>query len=267
MESGLLSVSIIGLIAFAVSMLTLFSGFGLGTLLMPAFAVLFPVEVAVAATAVVHALNNLFKVGLLYRSAVLHVLVYFGLPAVGTAFVGALLLSELSQQPPVFIWQLGEREAVITPLKAVMGSLIVVFGVIELLPPLRSLRLSPRWLSLGGALSGFFGGLSGHQGALRAAFLSTLNLSPPSFTATQAVLACMVDAARLVVYGGAFFAGRMAGVSSREQWTLVGFATCCAFGGTLLGKQLLPSVTMAGVRVITGILLLVVGAGLGSGLI
>jgi hypothetical protein len=33
--------------------LTLFSGFGLGTVLMPAFAVFFPVPTAIAATAVV----------------------------------------------------------------------------------------------------------------------------------------------------------------------------------------------------------------------
>lgn len=46
------------LTALVVSGLTLFSGFGLGTLLMPAFAVFFPVEVAVAATAVVHLATN-----------------------------------------------------------------------------------------------------------------------------------------------------------------------------------------------------------------
>ena len=40
MESGLLSVFSIGSVAFGVSALTLFSGFGLGTLLMPAFALL-----------------------------------------------------------------------------------------------------------------------------------------------------------------------------------------------------------------------------------
>jgi hypothetical protein len=39
-------------VAFAVSGLTLFPGFGLGTLLMPAFALFFPIEVAVAATAI-----------------------------------------------------------------------------------------------------------------------------------------------------------------------------------------------------------------------
>ncbi len=48
--------------AVIVAALTLFSGFGLGTILMPAFALFFPIEVAVAATAVVHLANNLFKV-------------------------------------------------------------------------------------------------------------------------------------------------------------------------------------------------------------
>ena len=54
---------LIGLVAFLASGLTLYSGFGLGTVLLPAFALFFPVEVAVAATGTVHLLNNLFKGG------------------------------------------------------------------------------------------------------------------------------------------------------------------------------------------------------------
>lgn len=47
--------------AFVASGVTLFSGFGLGTvLLMPVFAVFFPVP-AIVLTAIVHFLNNLFK--------------------------------------------------------------------------------------------------------------------------------------------------------------------------------------------------------------
>ena len=42
-----MSYFIICTVAFAVSGLTLFSGFGLGTLLMPAFALFFPIEVVV----------------------------------------------------------------------------------------------------------------------------------------------------------------------------------------------------------------------------
>jgi len=46
--------ALIAITALVISGLTLFSGFGLGTVLMPAFAVLFPVPTAIAATAVVH---------------------------------------------------------------------------------------------------------------------------------------------------------------------------------------------------------------------
>jgi uncharacterized membrane protein YfcA len=48
-------------VALAASLLTFFSGFGLGTLLLPAFALVFPLDVAVAATALVHLANNVSK--------------------------------------------------------------------------------------------------------------------------------------------------------------------------------------------------------------
>jgi uncharacterized protein len=49
--------------------LTLFSGFGLGTILTPVFALFFPVPAAIAMTAVVHLANNVFKIGLVGRDA------------------------------------------------------------------------------------------------------------------------------------------------------------------------------------------------------
>ncbi len=257
----------IAAVAFAVSFLTLFSGFGLGTLLLPAFALVFPLDVAVAATAVVHMFNNIFKVGLLYRHAVPRVLIRFGIPAVLAAFVGAAILTGLAGQEPLLIWHLGPREAVVEPISLVMGLLILTFATLDLVPRMKSVRFDPRWLPLGGTLSGFFGGLSGHQGALRAAFLAPLELSPAAFASTQAVLATMVDASRLLIYGAAFFAGRMAGVSTRSQWALVGVATFSAFGGALLGRRLLQKVTVGMVRTITGCLLLLIGAGMASGLL
>jgi len=75
------------LVALLVSALTLFSGFGLGTVLMPAFALFFPVPVAIAATAVVHLANNLFKVSLVGRKANWLVVVKFALPGAAAAIV------------------------------------------------------------------------------------------------------------------------------------------------------------------------------------
>lgn len=56
---GWLELIILGGAAFAAAGLTFFSGFGLGTVLMPVLAVFFSVELATMMTAVVHLLNNL----------------------------------------------------------------------------------------------------------------------------------------------------------------------------------------------------------------
>ncbi len=256
----------VGLAALGVSLLTLFSGFGLGTLLMPVFALFFPVEVAVASTAVVHAANNLFKVGLLARAAPPAVLLRFGVPAVAASFAGALALASLAQQPTLATWSFAGRPAHVTPIKLVMGLLVLGFSLFELAPGLRSLRAPLRWLPLGGVLSGFFGGLSGHQGALRAVFLAPLGLSPTQFASTQAILALGVDAARLLVYGGSFLALSSGDGEDAIPWDLVGVATVCAFAGAYLGKQLLPHVTVAALHTVVGGLLLVVGLALALGI-
>jgi uncharacterized membrane protein YfcA len=198
---------VIPLAAFCASLLTLYSGFGLGTLLMPVFALFFPVEVAVGATAVVHAMNNVAKAALLGKLADRSLVARFGLPALAGSFAGAGALSMMAETPPLLAYTLGPHVATITPLKLVMGVLILVFALFELIPPLRRWQVQQQHLVVGGLLSGFFGGLSGHQGALRSAFLVRAGGTPESFVGTNAMIALMVDAARLLVYGSAFLLG------------------------------------------------------------
>jgi hypothetical protein len=182
-----------------VSGLTLFSGFGLGTLLMPVFALFFPVEVAVAATAVVHGANNVLKTALLGRNADWGIVLRFGVPAVLAAFAGTGALGLLSEMAPLATYTLGPRTAAVTPLKLLMGALMAAFALFELLPRLRGLEFDRSLLTVGRLLSGFFGGLSGHQGALRSAFLAKVGITTPAFVGTNAVIGLAVDLARLGV--------------------------------------------------------------------
>lgn len=247
--------------ALAASALTLFSGFGLGTLLMPVVAVFFPLDVAIAITAVVHLANNLFKLALLGREANAGVLLRFGLPAIAAAFAGALLLGWLSDAQPVLRYSTLGRELAVTPVKLVVGLLIISFVALELSPRFAALAIDRKYLPLGGLASGFFGGLSGHQGAFRSMFLIKAGLGKEAFIATGVVIAVMVDLARLSIYSG-HLSGR-----ADLDWTLVSAACVSAFLGAYLGRKWLEKITMQTVRYIVSGLLLLVGLGLVSGLV
>jgi uncharacterized membrane protein YfcA len=90
-----MDILVVAIVAALASALTLFSGFGLGTILLPAFALFFPAPVAVAATGVVHLLNNLFKGSLFWKRADWPTIFRFGFPAVPAAIVGAWMLTLL----------------------------------------------------------------------------------------------------------------------------------------------------------------------------
>jgi len=252
-------------VALGVSWLTLFSGFGLGTVLMPAFALFFPVPVAVAATAVVHLANNLFKTALVGRKADWPVVAKFALPGAAAAMLGAMLLNVFASLPPVSSYQLGGKTHEIALVELVIGVLIVGFAFLDLLPRFEKLAFDRKYLPVGGLISGFFGGLSGIQGALRSAFLIKVGLEKESFIGTGTVSAVIVDVARLVVYGLSFYTTTFTKVAP-GMGGLILAATLAAFVGSFFGTQLMKKVTLRTIQIFVGVMLIVVGAGMASGL-
>ncbi len=257
----------VALAAGATAILTLFSGFGLGTLLLPVFAIFFPLEIAVAATAVVHLANNIFKLFLLGRYARRDIVLRFGLPAAGAAFVGAYTLDRLAHLVPVTTYVLGGRPHAITPVGLALGVLIAVFAILDLVPERQTSAIAPRRLWIGGLLSGFFGGLSGHQGALRAAFLSRSGLSRDAFLGSSVTCAVLVDVARLSVYGVGFFGHRFDALVSGDGRRLVIVAALAAFAGSFVGARLVRKVTLRVLQRCVAVGLLVLAVAIGSGLV
>ncbi len=79
---------IIGGVSLLTAILTFFSGFGVGTILTPIFVIFFPIDIAIAMTAIVHFSNNVFKFGLTYKNIDKKVLLKFGVPAIPFAILG-----------------------------------------------------------------------------------------------------------------------------------------------------------------------------------
>jgi uncharacterized protein len=254
-------VFIICLTAFVVGGLTLYAGFGLGTMLMPVIALFVPIQTAITVTAVVHFLTNIAKLALVGRHADTHVILRFGLPASLAASAGAWVLGWLSGLTSVVHYQLLGHQFEVLPVKAVIAVLLLGFVLLELRNE-AALQIERRYLPLGGVVSGFFGGLSGHQGAFRSAFLAKSGLTKHQFLGTSVVIACLVDLSRLVMYSTTLSLQRLG-----EQSVALLAIVASALLGTVLAARYIEKVTMKTIRTLIATLLMSIALGLGTGLL
>jgi uncharacterized membrane protein YfcA len=149
-------------------------------------------------------------------------------------------------------------------IKLIVGSLIIAFASIELIPRLSNMTFDRKYLFHGGLLSGFIGGLSGNQGALRSAFLIKSGLSKEAFIGTGTVSAVIIDAARLLVYGVTFHTSRTSELN--DIWGLVAAATLAAFLGSFIGARLIKKITFTVIQIIVGAMMILAGIGMATGL-
>ncbi|HET9385622.1 MAG TPA: sulfite exporter TauE/SafE family protein [Gemmatimonadales bacterium] len=257
-----MSYLVICAVAFLASGLTFFSGFGLGTLLLPAFALFFAIGQAVALTAVVHFLNGVFKLVLVGRHIDRAVVLRFGVPAIAGAFAGAWLLVWLSGSGAWVTYTLFGRTMELAPAKLIVGLMLLFFACAEMLPWFRSVSFPSRYQPLGGLLSGFFGGLAGMQGALRSAFLIKAGLAKEAYVATGAAIAFLIDVSRLTVYSRLILEQR-AGLDHG----VLAAAIVAALLGSVLGNHYLPKATIRGMQAIVAVMLFAVALGLITGLL
>ncbi len=253
---------IISVAAFFTAILTFFSGFGLGTILTPIFMLFFPVELAIALTGVVHFFNNVFKIFLVGKDANFSVVLRFGIPAVIAAFLGAWLLIKIPDSAPLFEYTIAEKSFVVFPVKFLIAIILICFAIMDLVPYFSNLQFSKSKLPLGGLLSGFFGGLSGNQGALRTAFLIKAGLSKEAFVGTAVVISTLVDFTRLGVYASNFSsAGLM------DNTPLILMATLSAISGAIIGKLLFKKIKLRNLQILVAIMLIAISIALALGMV
>jgi uncharacterized protein len=224
---------------FLGALATFFTGFGLNTILVPVFMIYFDAPLAVLMAGIVHLCNNILKVALTARSINWNLFRNFGLPALLFAFIGAQLLNTV-------------KDTIGPQLTPVFGGIFILFALLELFN--WKLPLQGPWaMRIGGILSGFFGGFSGHQGALRALFLSKLKMKPIVFVATTAFISLLVDLTRVSVYfSGSWF-------SNYYPTYIMLYCVPSALAGTLIGRKYIQKVNHAKLSIIVGVALLAMG--------
>lgn len=249
-------------IALVASVLTFFSGFGLGTILLPAMAIFYPLPIAIVLTGIVHFINGIFKVFLLRKHINFQILLKFGLLAIPFAFLGAWILTRLEQGSELFNYTILGKQFSVSPLNLIVGILMMGFTILEISPRFKNISVDKKYLPLGGAISGFFGGLTGHQGAFRSMFLIKANLSKEQFVATGAAFSLFVDLTRLSVY-----LKNISTINLQENAPFLSWAIGAAALGVIIGDRLLRKVDIKFVKYLVSVSLLVLGVLIAAGII
>ena len=179
-----LIVFIITLGAFIAAALTVPAGFGLSTMLTPLVLFIVSPHEAVAIVAIIHGAHNGWKLIVLKEHVDFEAFKRYGIWLVIGAVGGALLQSQVPQDP----------------LLLIIGIFLVILPILTISEGWTGYRIPEANDRIGGFGSGFMGGLSGHQGALRAMFLKRRLSDKMSSAATVSVLALCVDLTRIPVY-------------------------------------------------------------------
>ncbi len=100
---------------------------------------------------------------------------------------------------------------------------------------------------------------------MRSAFLIKSWLEKEAFIAIGMVCANIVDVSRLFVYGFSFYTANFAAV--RNIWPVVVAATFSAFAEAYIGSRLIGKVTLATIRALVGVIMVIIALGMVSGVL
>lgn len=213
------------------------SGFGIGSLLTPLFAVYFPLKLAVAIVSIPHLIATAVRFYRLRVHLDRQVFIHFGIFSAAGGFLGAILSSRAK-----------------SPMLAVIFAALLIFsGLSGLFGLSGRMRFGRRTAWVAGGVSGFFGGLVGNQGGIRSAALLGFGIRKEALVATATAVALIVDGARMPVY----FLTETRGVL--EAWQPMAIAIAGVLIGTVWGVHVLRRIPELIFRGMVSILIIALG--------
>lgn len=213
------------------------TGFGIGSLLTPVFALDVDTRLAVAAVSVPHLAATALRLYLIGGGVDRRVLWSFGLTSAAGGLAGALIHARLAAS-----W-----------LAAIFGALLLFAAGSELLGLARRMYFRGWVAWVAGGLSGLLGGLVGNQGGIRSAALLGFDLSKQALLATATAIALFVDGARVPVYLAT------AHTELRSLWAPIAMATGGVLLGTVAGSRLFERLAEIWFRRILALVLAALG--------
>lgn len=224
------------LLALLAEIIGTVGGFGSSVFFVPIGNFYFDFHSVLGLTAVFHLSSNLSKIALFRKGLDKKLLLYIGLPSALFVILGGILSKYLQSY-----W-----------LEILLGIFLVAMSLVFLIKKDLIIPPNKKNATLGGVFSGFSAGLLGTGGAIRGLTMAAFNLEKSVFIATSAAIDMMIDLTRTVVY-------YQNGFIHQHDMVYVPFLFVIGLVGSYLGKQLLAYIPQVKFRLISLILILLIG--------
>jgi uncharacterized membrane protein YfcA len=221
----------LALIAFIAEVLGTISGFGSSTFFVPSAVFLEGFHLVLVLTAILHVMSNTTRLFLFRRELSIKDYLPLAIPSIAFTALGAVLTAYLP----------------IHTLKVALGLALIVISLTHYLFNYRAPKSMGIILT---SLSGFFTGLVGTGGAIRAAALSSMKLEKSAFIFASTVIDFGGDVVRAGIYLNF-------GYMDWAQWYYLPLLAVAAFFGAKYGKWLLSKLQQSTFeRIVTALVLL-----------
>lgn len=172
-------------VTFLAGILGTITGFGISTVMVPVVLLFLPLPETLLLVGVIHWFGDIWKMYFFKHGFDAKLLFFFAVPGVIMAFVGARMALTL---PEIL-------------LSRFVGIILVTYVVYLFFKPDFKLKANMLTAGVGGAGSGFLGGISGvGGGALRAVVLTAFNLPKSAYIFISGLTGFVIDASRISTY-------------------------------------------------------------------
>ncbi len=224
-------------LVFIANIIATITGFGLATILLPALAMVIPAQEALYFSAVIHFANDAYQAFLFRHAAVSWYLIFsFGFPSILATILGAY--GAVSIAPEYY--------------SHILGFCIIAYALFVFVRPNWHIQPTTTNAVVGGATSGFTGGLFGLSGIIRSAFMVVFFGSKEAYLLADGLIAGVTDFARLTVY-------TLKLPLNHALLIAIALSVPIAFLGTYIGKQLVSRLNEKQFKRIVAIALVLMG--------
>lgn len=224
------------LLALIAEIIGTVGGFGSSVFFVPIGNFYFDFYSVLGLTALFHLSSNLSKIFLFRKGLDKKLLIHIGIPSVVFVIVGGFLSKHLNTQY----------------LEVILGGFLVAFSLFFLIKNKVIVLPNKKNAIVGGTLSGFSAGLLGTGGAIRGLTMAAFNLEKSVFIATSAFIDFMIDFSRTFVY-------YQNGYIQGDILKYVPFLFIIGLVGSYLGKKILNYIPQSKFRMISLVLILLIG--------